>query len=208
MIPKIIHYCWFGGNPLGDQEKEFMKSWEKYCPEYEIMVWNEETFDIDKMGDYAKEAYEAEKWAFVSDVARLYALKEYGGIYMDTDLELLKSIDSLLELDAFMGFEVETTISTAIIAAKPNHPTLEMLYRDYEDRHFLKSDGSYDETTNVIHITEIFEKNGLVLNNEHQEVLGIQIFPREYFSPKSYWTQEINDTNKTYAIHQYSGSWL
>lgn len=208
MIPKIIHYCWFGGNPLGEKEQKILDSWEKYCPDYKIMAWNEETFDVENMGDYVKEAYEAEKWAFVSDVARLYALKEYGGIYMDTDMQVIKPIDDLLQLDAFMGFEIETTICTGIIAAKPHHPTIERFYEDYADRHFLQEDGSLDETTNVIRITEILEENGLELNNEKQEVLGITIFPRVYFSPKSYWTYEINDTDETYAIHQFSGSWL
>lgn len=208
MIPKIIHYCWFGGNPLGDKEKEVMASWEKFCPDYKVMVWNEETFDIDHKGSYVKEAYEEEKWAFVSDVARLYALKEYGGIYMDTDMEVIRPLDSLLSLEAFMGFEVETTISTAIIAAIPHHPTIEMLYGDYENRHFRMEDGSLDEETNVIRITEILQENGLELNNQQQEIMGITIFPRVYFSPKSYWTREVNDTEQTYSIHHYSGSWL
>ncbi|MDE1548429.1 glycosyltransferase family 32 protein [Jeotgalibaca caeni] len=208
MIPKIIHYCWFGGNPLGEKEKKTMESWKKHCPEYKVMAWNEETFDVNNMGDYVKEAYEAGKWAFVSDVARLYALKEYGGVYMDTDMEVVKPLDPLLELDAFMGFEIETTISTGIIAAKSHHPTIELLYADYEDRHFKQEDGSLDETTNVIRITEILQEEGLELNNEKQEIMGITIFPRVYFSPKSYWTYEINDTEDTYAIHQFSGSWL
>jgi mannosyltransferase OCH1-like enzyme len=208
MIPKIIHYCWFGGNPLGEKEEKIIATWEKYCPDYKVMVWNEDNFNIDQMGDYVKEAYQAKKWAFVSDVARLYALTQYGGIYMDTDMEVIKPLDSLLKLDAFMGFEVETTISTAIIAAKENHPTFKQLYDDYNDRHFINSDGTYDETTNVIRITEIFQENGLLLNNEKQTVMDVTIFPRIYFSPKSYWTQEINAGEETYAIHQYSGSWL
>lgn len=208
MIPKIIHYCWFGGNPLGEKEKEVMKSWEKHCPDYKIMAWNEETFDVNNMGDYVKEAYEAEKWAFVSDVARLYALKEYGGIYMDTDMEVVKPLDPLLHQEAFMGFEIETTISTGIIAAKPHHPTIELLYNDYEERHFKNEDSSFDETTNVIRITEILQEHDLELNNEKQTIMDITIYPRVYFSPKSYWTHEVNDTDETYAIHQFSGSWL
>ncbi|AZP05385.1 glycosyltransferase family 32 protein [Jeotgalibaca ciconiae] len=208
MIPKIIHYCWFGGNPIGEREQKVMESWKEYCPDYEIMEWNEDNFDVENMGNYVKEAYEEEKWAFVSDVARLYALIQYGGIYMDTDMEVIKPLDQLLKLDAFMGFEVETTISTAIIAAKPKHPTFQLLYDDYEDRHFKNEDGTLDEKTNVIRITEIFEEHGLELNNEKQEVMGVTIFPRIYFSPKSYWTQEINDGEETHTIHQYSGSWL
>lgn len=208
MIPKIIHYCWFGGNPLGETEKKVMESWEKILPEYKVMVWNEETFDVNNMGDYVKEAYEAKKWAFVSDVARLYALKEYGGVYMDTDMEIVKPLDDLLEYNAVMGFEIETRISTGIILAKPHHPTIEMLYDDYADRHFQLEDGSYDETTNVVRITQILREQGLELNNTQQEVLGITIFPRVYFSPKSYWTREVNDSENTFGIHQFTGSWL
>lgn len=208
MIPKLIHYCWFGGNPLGEAEEKMMATWKKYCPDYQIMVQNEETFNIDEMGDYVKEAYEEEKWAFVSDVARLFALKEYGGIYMDTDVEVLKSFDPLLQQDGFMGFEIETTISTAVIAAKPHHPTFELLFSDYKNRHFKNPDGSLDEETNVDRITDILQEKGLELNNELQEVMNLTIYPRVYFSPKSYWTHEINDTNETYAIHHYSGSWL
>ncbi|MGP6139795.1 glycosyltransferase family 32 protein [Jeotgalibaca sp. A127] len=208
MIPKIIHYCWFGGNKMGEQTKEMMATWKKYCPDYEIMIWNEDTFDVHNMGDYVKEAYLESKWAFVSDVARLYALKEYGGIYMDTDVEVIKPLDPLLNHDAFMGFEIETTISTALIATVPHHPTFELLFADYENRHFKNPDGTLDEKTNVNRITEIFQENGLELNNEYQEIMNVAIYPRVYFSPKSYWTREINDTKDTYAIHHYSGSWL
>lgn len=208
MIPKIIHYCWFGGSPLGAGEEKMMATWKKYCPDYKIMVWDEDTFDINEMGDYVKEAYAEKKWAFVSDVARLFALKEFGGIYMDTDVEVVKSLDPLLVNEAFMGFEIETTISTAVMAAKPHHPTFELLFADYDKRHFKQADSSLDEMTNVNRITEIFVDNGLQLNNEFQKIMDVAIYPRVYFSPKSYWTQEINDTKETYAIHHYSGSWL
>ena len=104
MIPKIIHYCWFGGNPLSDDAKRYIASWKKYCPDYEIREWNESNFDINE-NDYCREAYEQKKWAFVTDYVRLKALYEYGGIYMDTDVEVVKPLDPLLSYDALSGYE-------------------------------------------------------------------------------------------------------
>ena len=124
MIPKIIHYVWFGDKPSGEVEKKCIASWKKYCPDYEIKLWNEESFDLKGAGVYAQQAYDEEQWAFVSDVARLYVLKEYGGIYMDTDMEVIKSLDDFLELPAFMGFEIESEISTGIIGAEPHNPLI------------------------------------------------------------------------------------
>lgn len=208
MIPKIIHYVWFGDRPFGEVEKKCYDSWKKYCPDYEIMVWNEKNFPIAQSNEYAKQAYEEKQWAFLSDVARLYALKEYGGIYVDTDMELVRNIDSFLELPAFFGFEIETEISTGIIGAEAHHPFIEELYQDYKDRSFILSDGSHDRKTNVIRTTEILTEKGLEPNNTKQVIDGVHIFPREYFSPKDYWTREVDDTSKTYGIHQFTGSWL
>lgn len=209
MIPKIIHYAWFGGNPLGELEKKCIASWRKYCPDYEIKEWNEETFDVKKLGGtYAKQAYDAEQWAFVSDVARLYALKIDGGIYMDTDMELIKPIDDFRKLPAFFGFEIETEISTGIIGAEPNHPFIAELYHDYDDREFILEDGSHDRQTNVLRITEIMSERGLKLNNTKQIVENVTFFPRDYFSPKDYYTREVNATENTHGIHQFTGSWL
>jgi len=208
MIPKIIHYCWFGGNSFGEVEEKAMASWKKYLPEYEVMFWNEDNFDIEAQSQYCQEAYQEKQWAFVSDVARLYALKEYGGVYLDTDMEIIKPLDQFLELPAFFGFEIETTISTGIIGAEPHHPFIEELYDDYNDRTFIQEDGSYDRMTNVNRITAIMNAYGLRLDNTKQEVKNCVIFPRETFSPKDYWTREINDTENTFAIHQFTGSWL
>src|SRR5699024_7371445 len=155
MIPRIIHYCWFGGNPLGQKEEKIIATWEKYCPDYKVMVWNEDNFNVDQMGDYVKEAYQAKKWAFVSDVARLYALTQYRGIYIYTHMDVITPLHLILKLEAFMDFEEETTISTANIAAKENNPTFKLLYDNHNDRHYINDDGSYHETTNVIRITEI-----------------------------------------------------
>lgn len=208
MIPKIIHYCWFGGNPLGEQEKKYMDTWKKYCPDYEIKRWDESTIDLSKFGPYLKEAYDQEEWAFVSDVVRLYALVTEGGIYMDTDIEVLKPLDELLTLEAFMGFEIETKISTGIIGAVPHHPFMEEWYHDYDDRKFVRAEKTEDVVTNVIRVTELLQNHGLELNNQRQTVKGVEIFPQMTFSPKSYITGEVEEDPSTMVIHQFSGSWL
>ena len=208
MIPKILHYVWFGDRPFGEEQEKCYASWKKHCPDYELMLWNEKNFPIDQMNTYTKQAYEEKQWAFLSDVARLYALKEHGGVYVDTDMELVRNIDSFLELSAFFGFEIETEISTGIIGAEPHHPFIEELFHDYDDRTFILEDGSHDRKTNVIRTTEILTEKGLKPNNTKQVIEGVHIFPREYFSPKDYWTREVDDTSKTYGINQFTGSWL
>jgi len=208
MIPKIIHYAWFGGNELGPLEEKCLASWKKYCPDWEIKRWDESNFDPSKHGKYCEQAYEREDWAFVSDVARLYALTEYGGVYCDTDMELIKPIDKFRKFPAFFSFEIETEISTGIIGAEPHHPFIEELYNDYEGREFILPDGSRDDKTNVLRITEIMIERGLKPDNTRQEVENCTILPREYFSPKDYYTREVDATENTHGIHQFTGSWL
>ena len=157
MIPKKIHYCWFGGNPLDELGQKCLASWKKYCPDYEIIEWNESNFDINS-NSYVKEAYEAKKWAFVTDYVRLYALFNYGGVYMDTDAELIMGIDAFLNEPAFSGFESTQYILTAIMGAEKGSEWIGLLLRDYDGRHFKKDDGSYDLTTNVKVITELTVK--------------------------------------------------
>lgn len=208
MIPKIIHYVWFGGNELGDLEKKCLESWKKYCPDWEIIRWDESNFKPEEHGEYAKQAYENKAWAFLSDVARLHALKEYGGVYCDTDMELIKPIDKFRKFPAFFSFEIETEISTGIIGSEPHHPFIEELYHDYDDRSLILEDNAEDQTTNVIRITEIMIERGLKPNNTLQEIEGCTVFPREYFSPKNYYTREVDATENTHGIHQFTGSWL
>ncbi|WP_256971750.1 glycosyltransferase family 32 protein [Marinilactibacillus psychrotolerans] len=172
------------------------------------MVWDESNFKPEDHGIYTKQAYDEKQWAFVSDVARLYALKEYGGVYVDTDMELIKPIDDFRDLPAFFSFEIETEISTGIIGAEPHHPFIEELYNDYDGRTFIQEDGSHDRKTNVIRITEIMTERGLKPDNTKQVVENCHIFPLEYFSPKDYWTREVDATDNTYGIHQFTGSWL
>lgn len=206
MIPKVIHYCWFGGNPLPDMAVRCIESWKKYCPDYQIMEWNESNFDLD-MYDYVKEAYEAKKWAFVSDVARLYALVNYGGIYMDTDVEVIKNLDPLLQYEAVSGFETETQIPTGLMACEGHHPLFEELLKEYEDAHFIRTDGTLDFTTNVTRITNACLKYGLIQNNCLQTVNGFTLLPSDYLCPKDYRTGEIRLTDRTMTIHHFDASW-
>lgn len=206
MIPKTIHYCWFGGNPLPDLAVKCIKSWKKYCPDYEIVEWNEKNFDL-QYNIYVREAYEAKKWAFVSDVARLFALVNYGGIYMDTDVEVIKSLDDLLLYQSVSGFESETQIPTGLMACeKGNKMFLEFL-NDYEGKHFIRDDGSLDLTTNVTYITNICLKHGLLPNNSVQTINGFTLLSRDYLCPKDHETREIHITDNTYTIHHFDGSW-
>ena len=154
MIPKVIHYCWFGGNPLPELAQKCIASWKKYCPDYEIKEWNESNFDLNCC-DYVREAYEAKKWAFVSDVARLYAMVHEGGIYMDTDVEVIAPLDSLLQYHAVSGFETEHSIPTGLMACEKGNPMFTEFLNEYKTAHFLLPDSSLDQTTNVVRITNI-----------------------------------------------------
>lgn len=207
VIPKRIHYCWFGGNELSELSKNCIASWKKYCPDYEIIEWNESNFDIN-INDYVKEAYKEKKWAFVSDVARVYALVNYGGIYMDTDVEVLRPLDDLLGDEGFSGFESPKEITTGILGSKAGSPIFQELLEEYKELHYIKEDGSYDITANVVRLTNICLKYGLVFNNEKQCVNGFMIYPRDYLCPKDYRTRKLNVTPNTYVIHHFDGSWL
>jgi len=207
MIPKKIHYCWFGGNPLPELAQKCIASWKQYCPDYEIIEWNESNFDINCC-DYVREAYEAKKWAFVSDVARLHALVNYGGIYMDTDVEVLKPLDDILCYEAVSGFEAKDRIPTGLMACREGQPLFVELLHEYDEAHFIKEDGSYDTTTNVTRITNTCLRYGLKLDNTLQTVNGFTLFPYDYFCPKDYETKEVTITDNTYTIHHFDGSWL
>lgn len=205
-IPKIIHYCWFGGKTLPENVEKCISSWKKYCPDYEIMCWDETNFDLN-INDYVREAYENKKWAFVSDFVRVYVLYNYGGIYMDTDVEVLKPLDDFLVNSAFSGFEDDNHIPTAIMASKKNNNWIKKILDYYEDRHFIVN-GKIDYTTNVILITDITKKYyGLKQNNKYQDLNDVVFYPKEYFCPKNNLTGEINLTDNSYCIHHFDGSW-
>lgn len=208
MIPKRIHYCWFGGNPLTEQAKRCIDTWRLFCPDYEIIEWNESNFDIDE-NIYCREAYESKKWAFVTDYVRLKVLYEYGGIYMDTDVEVCKNLDPLLNYDAVSGYESDDYIPTGTMAACQGNEWIGMLLRDYDNRHFI-IDGNYDLTTNVIVITQLTKKKyGVVLDGK-RKVFGnnICMLPFEYLCAKSCVTGKVSKTESTFTVHHFTGSWI
>jgi hypothetical protein len=206
MIPKIIHYCWFGGNPLPELAQKCIESWKKYCPDYEIREWNETNFDLN-CNQYVKEAFEAKKWAFITDYVRLWAMVRDGGIYMDTDVEIIRPLDIYLKERAFSGFETEDSIPTGIMACEEGFPLFKELLTEYRNRSFIKSDGTYDLTTNVTAITNYCLRYGLVLNNTKQTIQGFTLYPHDVFCPKSHKTGIITCTENTHTIHHFAGSW-
>ena len=206
-IPKIIHYCWFGGNPLPKMALKCIESWKKYCPDYEIIEWNESNFDLN-LYQYAKEAYDAKKYAFVSDVCRLHALCTMGGIYMDTDVEVLKNLDKFLDDESFSGFESVSCVPTGIMGSTKGNKFFKELLSYYDDQKFINEDGTFNTTTNVVTITNYCNKYGFKPNNEFQIVNTLSLYPKTYFCPLNYDGSEPDFSENTYTIHHFSGSWL
>lgn len=209
MIPKIIHYCWFGGKPKPNDVKAYIGSWKKYCPDYEIREWNESNFDVNE-NSYCKEAYEAKMWAFVTDYVRLKILYEIGGFYMDTDVEVVKNLDSLRIYNAVSGYESPSHIPTGTIGACPHNEWIGMLLKNYDGRPFIQSDGSFDKTTNVDVITTLtVAEYGLNLNGQRITFgNNIVILPFDYLCAKKIDDMKIYKTENTYTIHHFKGSWL
>ena len=208
MIPKIIHYCWFGGKEKPEDVLKMIASWKKHCPDYEIKEWNETNFDI-HLNRYTEEAYQQKKWAFVSDVARLWALVHEGGIYMDTDVEVIRPLDKLLANKAFIGFEGTQWIGTNLMGAEPHNTFLQAFLEDYNRRNFTNPDGTLNQTTNVEEITSRFmAQYNLVRNGKQQEAGNFTIYPTDYFSPYDYINGKVRTTANTYSIHWFSQSWI
>lgn len=208
MIPKTIHYCWFGGNELPPLAKKCIKSWKKYCKGYKIIRWDESNFDISSAPLYVRQAYEAKKWAFVTDYVRLWAMTKYGGIYMDTDVEAVKPLDQFLKHQAFSGFESDTNIPTGIMACEKDFPMFSKFLHYYDDARFINNDGSLNTTTNVKLITDECIMHGLIQNNTFQIVEGFALYPRIVFCPGSPGLIDVKTANETYTIHWFAGSWL
>lgn len=214
MIPKVIHYCWFGGNELPESAQKCIESWKKYCPDYEIREWNESNFDVYGC-DYVREAYEAKRWAFVSDYARFKILYENGGVYFDTDVELIRPIDDIVSRGGFMGAENkvfgnedELKIAPGLgVAVAPKNDLYKELTEAYHHRHFVKEDGSLNLKTVVAYTTEVLKEKGLLNRNEIQQISEICIYPKEYFCPLDYESGELELTELTRSIHHYSASW-
>ncbi len=190
MIPKIIHYCWFGRGKMPELALKCIASWKKHLPDYELKLWNEDNFDVNS-NSYTKESYEARKYAFVTDYVRLYALYNEGGIYMDTDVEVLKSLDPLLKYEAVSGFESETQISTGLMGCHKSHSFFKEFLTYYDNIHFIKENGEFDLTTNVTRLTDICLKYGLVQNNTMQIINGLTLLPKDYLCPKDWNTKEV-----------------
>ena len=208
MIPKIIHYCWFGGKEKPEEVLRMIASWKKHCPNYEIKEWNEGNFDI-HLNRYCEEAYQQKKWAFVSDVARMWALNEYGGIYMDTDVEVVRPLDTLLSHSGFLGFEGTQWIATSIVGVAPHHPLNEKFYSHYQGRTFIQPDQSLDQTTNVEMWTKLLvSEYGLILNGQQQQVASFEVYPTDYFTPYDYINGKLSKTPNTYSIHWFGQSWV
>ena len=205
-IPKIIHYCWFGKNPHPPLIKECMDSWRKVLPEYKVIEWNEENFDITE-NQYVREAYENKKWAFVTDYVRLKVLYEYGGIYLDSDVEVLKPIDIFLKDECFSGFESRDMVPTAIMGSKPGAGFIKQLLSYYANKTLINTDGTFDLTANTITITKICRDNGLILNGKKQIVNGFTLYPQKYFCPNSLVRIFNKKPISAYTIHHSMGSW-
>lgn len=206
LIPKIIHYCWFGNQEKPRSVINCISSWQKYCPDYEIREWNEKNSDL-SANAYIREAYQARKWAFVSDYVRLAALIEQGGVYLDTDVELLKSLDPLLENEAFCGFETPDRVATAVLGSKKKHPLFLKFLKSYENSHFINPDGSYNRTTNVVRLSRLLADQGFSLNGEEQCLEKLHLYPVDYFCPRDFETGKINLSPDSYAIHHFDNTW-
>lgn len=207
MIPKIIHYCWFGSQELPFLEQHCIETWKKMLPDFEIKIWNETNFDI-KECEYVKQAYDKRKFAFVSDYARAKVLYEYGGIYLDTDVEILKDLSLFLENDVFLGFENRTTVGTAVMAFSKGHFVMKQMLAYYHDHPFLSGNGTENLTTNVTILNAILEAEGMERENRFQNFKGIVVYPRDYFFPKKISETEFNITNNSCTVHRMKGSWL
>ena len=209
MIPKVIHYCWFGGGPLPNLAQQCIASWKKHCPDYEIVEWNEQNYPLDQTPDYVEEAIEAKRWAFATDYIRLDVVYRYGGIYLDTDVELLKGLDELLQHTAFFGRDRSGEISTGLgFGAEPGQECVRLLRDDYLGVHFRTGPMSYDLRPCPQRNKRIFDAYGFPADaTEMEERAGITVYPKEYFSPMDAQTQQLHLTENTCSIHHFAASW-
>lgn len=208
-IPKVIHYCWFGKNEKSELIKKCMESWQRVLPDYKIIEWNEDNFDV-KENQYTREAYENRKWAFVSDYVRLYVLYNYGGLYFDTDVEILKPLDVFLKHEFFTGFESKDSPMTAVMGAKKGNVLIKEFLDDYSERVFVKKNGDFDLTPNTQVITKMMSEKGLKRNGRKQWIIneGFVIYPQIYFCPNCLSMIWDRPSSKSYSIHHFDGSWV
>lgn len=209
MIPKTIHYCWFGGKEKPGSTQKFIEGWKALCPDYKIFEWNDDNFSLDNCPQYIKDARSANKFAFVSDYVRLKVLYDHGGIYMDTDVQLLKPLDTLLENDAFIGFENSSFVNSGqILGAKAGHPILNEMMDKYKGIDFYRPDGGI-YLLGCPHVnTEVLVNHGMALNGKEQTVANVHIYPSDWFNPLDSTTGELNKTENTVSVHWYSMTWI
>lgn len=210
MISKTIHYCWFGEGDKPEMFYRCLKSWKKYCPDYEIVEWNENNYDISQ-NTYVYEAYKAKKWAFVTDYVRLWVIYNYGGVYLDTDVELVNNLDNLLSAPAFLGFEDDKNINTGLgFGAEKGNFIIKCMLKSYDKIHFQKKDGSYDLMTcpvrNTNAIEHLFPQD--MDPNKVTKIEGAVLYPPEYFCPLDHYGVNLRKTKNTYSIHWFSATWL
>lgn len=209
MIPKIIHYCWFGGNEKPDKAKKCIESWHRFAPGYEIREWNESNISLSDCPRYVQDAYAAKKYAYVTDYVRLMVLRDQGGFYMDTDVELLKSLDGFLGDSGVIGFENDSFVNSGqMLAAEAGHPILTEMMACYDDISFWKDDGSM-YLLGCPHVnTDVLVRHGLEKNGREQIVAGFHVYPADWFNPLDSATGELQKTDNTVSIHWYSMSWI
>ena len=211
MIPKVIHYCWFGHNPLPKSARKCIASWRKYFSDYEIKEWNEGNFNVSAI-PYTRVAYQQKKYAFVSDYARFYILYKYGGLYFDTDVEVIRPMDDLITQGAFMGIEQDRELIGVApglgLGAEPGMPLYEEILIHYKELSFLDETGKQIPGTVVMHTTRVLQRHGFLLENRLQDVCGIRIYPNEYFNPLDDATGVLNVTSNTRSIHWYAKTWV
>lgn len=206
-IPQIIHYCWFGPEDIPVKQQIYIKNWKKKLPEYKFILWNEGNFDINSV-KYVKQAYEQKKFAFVADYVRLYALIYYGGIYMDTDVELLRNFDPFLNDKAFIGFENRTMVGTGIIGTEVANPLLIEMINYYNNHSFIDENGIIDTTTNVKILNSLLVKRGMAALNREQSICGFHIYERNIFCPKMVNKDKFDTNVDSVTIHHFEASWL
>lgn len=215
-IPKVIHYCWFGGNPLPPLAEKCIASWKKYLPDYEIKQWDESNFDVNML-PYTKEAYEAKKYAFVSDFARFWILYNHGGLYFDTDVEVIKPLDDIVAAGPFMGCENayksgatpnELGVAPGLgLGVNPGLGFYKEMLDMYSKLNFKRPDGSLNKATIVTYTTNLLCEHGLKNTPDIQCVCGINIYPQDYFCPMDYDSGKLSITDNTRTIHHYAKSW-
>lgn len=211
MIPKIIHYCWFGRGEMPDLVKQCVASWCKYMPDWEYHLWSEDNFDIASAPVYVQEAYQVKKYAFVSDYVRLWALEREGGLYLDTDVEVIKSFESLMNDTAFIGLEESLALlpGTCVMACEAHCQWVNDMLATYDGAHFLREDGTMDLTTNVQRLGNRMVEGGLQHERKIQFLpqWGLRVYTHDYFSPITS-TRVMRKTKNTNSIHRFAGTWV